>query len=74
MVVMNDTVMDGRDVTKTNTTDVATFKAALTTGPLGYIHNGKIRLPAYARSVQNIPPTPFDVSKLTALPKSRYRL
>lgn len=41
LVVMNDTVMDGRDVTKTNTTDVATFKA-VNYGPLGYIHNGKI--------------------------------
>ncbi|RLX27435.1 type II asparaginase, partial [Escherichia coli] len=27
LVVMNDTVLDGRDVTKTNTTDVATFKS-----------------------------------------------
>ncbi len=26
LVVMNDTVMDGRDVNKTNTTDVATLK------------------------------------------------
>ena len=41
LVVMNDTVLDGRDVTKTNTTDVATFKS-VNYGPLGYIHNGKI--------------------------------
>lgn len=41
LVVMNDTVMDGRDVTKTNTTGVATFKS-VNYGPLGYIHNGKI--------------------------------
>ncbi len=27
LVVMNDTVLDGRDVTKTNTTNVATFKS-----------------------------------------------
>ncbi len=36
LVVMNDTVLDGRDVTKTNTTDVATFKS-VNYGPLGYI-------------------------------------
>ncbi|MGK4733928.1 asparaginase domain-containing protein, partial [Salmonella enterica] len=41
LVVMIDTVMDGRDVTKTNTTDVATFKEVIY-GPLCYIHNGKI--------------------------------
>lgn len=35
LVVMNDTVLDGRDVTKTNTTDVATFKS-VNYGPLGY--------------------------------------
>lgn len=67
LVVMNDTVMDGRDVTKTNTTDVATFKA-VNYGPLGYIHNGKID---YQRTPErkHTTSTPFDVSKLTALPK-----
>ena len=67
LVVMNDTVMDGRDVTKTNTTDVATFKS-VNYGPLGYIHNGKIdyqRTPARKHTTS----TPFDVSKLTELPK-----
>ncbi|EFT8847310.1 L-asparaginase 2 [Salmonella enterica] len=70
LVVMNDTVMDGRDVTKTNTTDVATFKA-VNYGPLGYIHNGKID---YQRTPErkHTTSTPFDVSKLTALPKDNY--
>lgn len=67
LVVMNDTVFDGRDVTKTNTTDVATFKS-VNYGPLGYIHNGKIdyqRTPARKHTSA----TPFGVDKLTHLPK-----
>ncbi|WP_416041980.1 L-asparaginase 2 [Edwardsiella ictaluri] len=67
LVAMNDTVLDGRDVTKTNTTGVETFKS-VNYGPLGYIHNGKIdyqRTPARKHTTQ----TPFDVSKLTSLPK-----
>ena len=67
LVVMNDTVLDGRDVTKTNTTDVATFKS-VNYGPLGYIHNGKVdyqRTPARKHTSD----TPFDVSKLNELPK-----
>ena len=67
LVVMNDTVLDGRDVTKTNTTDVATFKS-VNYGPLGYLHNGKIdyqRTPARKHTSD----TPFDISKLNELPK-----
>ena len=67
LVAMNDTVLDGRDVTKTNTTGVQTFQA-VNYGPLGYIHNGKVdyqRSPERKHTTQ----TPFDVSKLTSLPK-----
>ncbi|WP_438334625.1 L-asparaginase 2 [Edwardsiella tarda] len=67
LVAMNDTVLDARDVTKTNTTGVETFKS-VNYGPLGYIHNGKIdyqRAPEREHTTQ----TPFDVSKLTSLPK-----
>ncbi|WP_058914391.1 L-asparaginase 2 [Entomohabitans teleogrylli] len=67
LVMMNDTVLDGRDVTKTNTTAVDTFRA-LNYGPLGYIHNGKVeyqRTPARKHTTE----TEFDVSKLTELPK-----
>lgn len=67
MVAMNDTVLDARDVTKTNTTGVQTF-AAPNFGPLGYIHNGKID---YQRSPTRLhtSKTPFDVSKLDKLPQ-----
>ena len=67
MVAMNDTVLDARDVTKTNTTGVQTF-ASPNFGPLGYIHNGKIdyqRSPARLHTSK----TPFDVSKLDKLPQ-----
>ena len=37
LVAMNDTVLDARDVTKTNTTAVQTFQSP-NFGPLGYIH------------------------------------
>ena len=67
LVAMNDTVLDARDVTKTNTTAVQTFQSP-NFGPLGYIHNGKID---YQRSPQrkHTRDTPFDVSKLNELPK-----
>jgi len=67
LVAMNDIVLDGRDVTKTNTTSVQTFQSP-NFGPLGYIHNGKVD---YQRSPQrkHTTDTPFDVSSLTALPK-----
>jgi L-asparaginase len=67
LVAMNDTVLDGRDVTKTNTTGVQTFQS-VNYGPLGYIHNGKIdyqRTPTRKHTTE----TPFDVSNLTTLPK-----
>ncbi|MNN22983.1 L-asparaginase 2 precursor [compost metagenome] len=67
LVAMNDSVLDGRDVTKTNTTSVQTFQSP-NFGPLGYIHNGKVD---YQRSPQrkHTTDTPFDVSGLTELPK-----
>ncbi|WP_431222948.1 L-asparaginase 2 [Serratia sp. L9] len=67
LVAMNDVVLDGRDVTKTSTTEVQTFQSP-NFGPLGYIHNGKVD---YQRSPQrkHTSSTPFDVSQLTTLPK-----
>ncbi|MFC0229187.1 L-asparaginase 2 [Serratia aquatilis] len=67
LVAMNDVVLDGRDVTKTNTTGVQTFQSP-NFGPLGYIHNGKID---YQRSPQrkHTTDTPFDISKMSELPK-----
>lgn len=67
LVAMNDAVLDARDVTKTSTTAVQTFKG-VNYGALGYIHNGKVdyqRMPT--RKHTNA--SSFDVSSLTSLPK-----
>lgn len=67
LVVMNDTVLDGRDVTKTNTTGVQTFQSP-NYGPLGFIHNGKID---YQRTPQrkHTTETPFNVDQMNTLPQ-----
>ncbi|MBN6075933.1 L-asparaginase 2 [Aggregatibacter actinomycetemcomitans] len=67
LVAMNDKVLGARDVTKMSTTAVQTFVAP-NFGPLGYIHNSKVD---YERSPESkhTANTPFDVSKLDALPK-----
>lgn len=64
LVAMNDIVLTGRDVVKTNTTSVQTFQSP-NTGPLGYIYDGKVN---YLH--QPAPRQPaFDISKLNTLPK-----
>lgn len=67
MVVMNDVVLDAKDVIKTNTLAVETFKGA-NFGNLAYIHNGK---PFFTRLVQNKHTTQsvFDIQNLNSLPK-----
>lgn len=67
MVVMNDTILDAKDVIKHNTLAVETFIGA-NFGKLAYIHNGKA---FFTRNVQNKHTTQsvFDVQKLNTLPK-----
>ena len=67
MVVMNDVVLDAKDVIKTNTLAVETFKGA-NFGNLAYIHNGK---PFFTRLVQNKHTTQsiFDIQNMNSLPK-----
>lgn len=67
LVVMNDTILDARDVTKTSTTQVQSF-ASPNFGALGYVYGGKVTYQRSAESRQTVQ-TPFDVAKLTALPK-----
>ena len=67
MVCMNDIVLDGKDVIKTNTTAVQTFQGA-NYGTLAYIHNGKPffnRRPEQKHTVNS----EFDVDNLKSLPK-----
>ena len=67
MVCMNDLVLDAKDVIKSNTTSVDTFKGSIY-GPLAYIHNGKVffgRTPTNKHTTES----PFYVDNLKVLPK-----
>lgn len=67
MIVMNDVINGARDVTKTNTTNVATFKSP-ELGALGYIGAGKVRF--YKQSTKrHTTNSEFDVSNLETLPR-----
>lgn len=67
LVVMNDEIYSGRDVTKTNTTNVATFKAP-NAGALGFVVGGEVRY--YYSSVRpHTLQSEFDVSGVAALPR-----
>ncbi|MFL9877971.1 asparaginase [Herbaspirillum rhizosphaerae] len=66
LVVMNDEIHSGRDVTKSNSFKVETFRSAY--GPLGYVVEGKLmfyRLPARPHTTQ----TEFDIDKINSLPR-----
>ncbi|MDR3073487.1 MAG: asparaginase domain-containing protein, partial [Deltaproteobacteria bacterium] len=66
LVVMNDEIHSARDVTKTNTVKVETFRSLY--GPLGSIIEGK---PSYYRTLArpHTMQTEFDIDKLTTLPE-----
>lgn len=68
LVMMNDTVIDGCDTAKTNTTD-AVISKSINYGPLGYVHNSRVD---YQRTSvhKHTTSTPFDMSKLTEPPKA----
>lgn len=67
MVVMNDTIFDARDVTKTHTTRVNTFNAP-NSGAIGHVNFGEVE---FSKKVErkNTTETPFDVSTLEELPE-----
>ncbi|WP_405383791.1 type II asparaginase [Phascolarctobacterium sp.] len=67
LLVMNDCIYGGRDVTKTNTTNVATFHAT-NGGALGYITGGKVQY-YYAPLRLHTVATEFDVAGVTQLPR-----
>ena len=67
LVAMNDQIDGGRDVTKTNTTNVATFKSP-ELGALGYFTGGEPYF--YKESLRkHTKNTVFDVSGLKELPR-----
>jgi len=66
LVVLNDEIHTGRDVTKGNTFKTETFRSPF--GPLGYVVEGRtlyFRLPARPHTTQ----TEFDIDKLDKLPE-----
>jgi L-asparaginase len=67
LLVMNDEIHAARDVTKTNTTNVATFKSP-NFGPIGYIEGGKVRYyrePFGRHTFQSR----FNIRKISDLPR-----
>ncbi len=67
MVSMNDFIVGAKDVVKTNTTNVSTFKG-VNFGMLGYMHNGKPyfnSMPELKHTYQSV----FNVDNLKKLPK-----
>ncbi|MBP7709952.1 MAG: type II asparaginase [Rickettsiales bacterium] len=67
LVLMNDEIFSARDVTKTNTTNVASFKSS-SSGAIGYVNYGKTEIyysPLRAHTTKTI----FNVKKLNDLPK-----
>lgn len=67
LVVMNDCIHGGRDVTKTNTTDVDTFQEP-DLGFLGYVYYGKVQF--YKESTRkHTAQSEFNVDNLTELPR-----
>lgn len=67
MIVMNDEINGARDVTKTNTTNPATFKSP-ELGAMGYVSGNKVRF--YKQSTKrHTTNSEFDVSKLETLPR-----
>jgi len=66
IVCFNEILYDGKNVVKVNTTNVNAF-AALNTGPIGQVYDGKVTY--YSRPLnKQTNSTPFDVSKLYTLP------
>lgn len=67
MCCMNNMLLDAKDVTKTHTTDVATFQGA-NYGKIGYVYGGQ---PVYNRTVENLHTTKseFNVDNLDKLPQ-----
>jgi L-asparaginase len=67
MVVMNDEINGARDVTKTNTSRVETFRSP-ELGVLGYVDDDKVAF-YRASTRRHTVDSEFDVSNLTQLPK-----
>jgi len=69
LVVLNDSIQLGRNVTKTNTTNVETFRS-LNRGPVGLVNTGKIDwLEESGAASRGGASKPFSIDKLDELPR-----
>ena len=68
LVELNDSIHLARNVTKTNTTNVETFRS-LNRGPVGLVNTGKVEFFGSPASSHQSTAAPFDVTKLDALPR-----
>jgi L-asparaginase len=67
LVVMNDTIQAARECTKTNTTNVDTFKS-LNTGNMGHVYYGQVKF--YTTSTRlHTSSSPFNITEIKSLPK-----
>lgn len=66
MVMMNDTIYDGRDVTKCNTTQINTFDSR-NSGSIGHVNFGKVEFEKRVTR-KHTTETPFEISNLDDLP------
>ncbi|CZE49922.1 type II asparaginase [Campylobacter geochelonis] len=67
MVVMNDEIHAAREVTKTNTTSVDTFKSP-NTGKIGTVFYGKVKF-YMAPTRKHTKNSAFDIAKIESLPR-----
>ncbi len=68
LVLLNDEVYAARDVAKTHTTNVASFKA-YNSGAIGDVHYGKVNL-YYQPLRAHTSDSEFNIKKISALPKA----
>ncbi|MCP4181269.1 MAG: type II asparaginase [bacterium] len=67
LFVMNDTIQAARECTKTNTTNVGTFKSP-NTGNMGYVYYGQVKF--YTTSTRlHTSSSPFNITEIKSLPK-----
>ena len=67
MLCFNETLYDGKNVIKVNTTNVSAF-ADLNAGPIGQVYDGRVKYYSQPLSKKG-KDAPFDVSKRETLPK-----
>jgi len=68
LVMMNDEIFSARDVVKTHSTNVASFKSN-NFGAIGFVHYGKVKI-YYEPLRDHTKDTVFKVKNLTDLPKT----